>query len=250
MSAHAAALNQFNPAHPRVICRQPLNSETPLASQVGIITPTAAFYVRNHFPQPALAASDWHLVVEGEVAHPFALTYHDVRALPNRTLVVTLECAGNGRAYLQPHAEGEDWHYGAVGTAEWSGVPLGTVLEQAGLRATAREVVIEGADRGYLAEAGQTLSYARSLPREQALHPDTLLAYAMNGEPLPAAHGFPLRLIVPGWYGMASVKWVRRIEAIAQHFQGFFQVERYILTPPASGEVGKTRSPRYASARS
>jgi DMSO/TMAO reductase YedYZ molybdopterin-dependent catalytic subunit len=173
-----------------------------LTNQVGVITPNPVFYVRNHFPIPSFEPS-WKLAIAGAVARPTELTYDQVLALPRRTLVVTLECAGNGRADLQPHAEGEPWQYGAVSTAEWSGVPLSALLETAGLLPTACEVLIAGADCGPVPAVNQSLAFVRSLPRSQALHPDTLLAYAMNGEPLPAAHGYPLRLVVPGWYGMA-----------------------------------------------
>jgi DMSO/TMAO reductase YedYZ molybdopterin-dependent catalytic subunit len=119
-------------------------------------------------------------------------------------------------------------------------VTLATVLAAAGLTPKAREIVVEGADRGYVAKAGDTIAFARSLGLETALHPDTLLAYAMNGEPLSAAHGFPVRLIVPGWYGMASVKWVRRIEAIGGTFDGFYQTRQYVMDKPDSGESAGT----------
>jgi DMSO/TMAO reductase YedYZ molybdopterin-dependent catalytic subunit len=152
--------------------------------------------------------------------------------------VVTLECAGNGRSGFAPQAEGEPWSYGAVSTAEWTGTPLREALAAAevSFSPSARELVFWGADEGYVDAANATLPYARSLPLEVALHPETLLVYAMNGEPLASAHGFPLRLIVPGWYGMASVKWLTRIEAIAEPFAGFYQVARYVLTHPERGD--------------
>lgn len=240
MPAHPLAANEIDSSRLRLVSHEPLNAETILTHQVGVITPTPTFYVRNHLVLPTIDASGWKLTIEGEVKKPLELTYDALRALPERSLLVTLECAGNGRAYLHPQAEGEEWHYGAVGTAEWTGTPLRTVLEQAEWLPTACEVVIEGADDGYHPKAGKRFSFARSLPVEQALHPDTLLAYAMNGELLTAQHGFPLRLIVPGWYGMASVKWVRRIAVIAQRFQGFFQVEQYVMTHPERGEREKT----------
>jgi DMSO/TMAO reductase YedYZ molybdopterin-dependent catalytic subunit len=170
--------------------------------------------------------------VEGEVARPHQLSYGELRALPSRSLLATLECAGNGRFALRPPAEGEPWQYGAVSTAEWTGVPLSAVLEAAGLANRTREILVEGADRGMVATRTGTIPFARSLPLDKALDPDTLLAYAMNGEPLSEQHGFPVRLIVPGWYGVASVKWVTRIAAIAEPFDGFFQTERYIMARP------------------
>jgi DMSO/TMAO reductase YedYZ molybdopterin-dependent catalytic subunit len=195
------------------------------------------FYLRNHFPIPRLAASDWRLSVEGEVRQPLQLGYGELRALPSRTLLVTVECAGNGRLYLHPGAEGEPWQYGAVSTAEWTGVPLHVVLEQAGLTERAREIVVEGADRGRVGEAGTTIAYARGLPPAKALDPDTVLASAMNGELLAPEHGFPVRLVVPGWYGMAAVKWVTRLRAVAEPFRGFYQVDRYVMAHPERGET-------------
>lgn len=229
-----------------VVSEAPLNAETMLAQHAGVVTPNAAFYVRNHFPVPDCTAAEWRLAVAGEVETPVELTYEELRALPSRTLLVTLECAGNGRAAMWPRAEGEPWQYGAVSTAEWTGVPLRTVLEATGLSPAAREIVVEGADRGYVAAANEVIPFARSLPLEQALHPDTLLAYAMNGEPLPPEHGFPVRLVVPGWYGVAAVKWVMHIEAIAHRFRGFYQVDRYIMAHPGRGESDVTPLTRIA----
>ncbi len=220
------------------VSAEPWNAETDLTRQAGLLTPIAAFYKRNHFPIPRLAFADWRLHISGAVTAPRALTYADLLALPRRSLVVTLECAGNGRSGFAPAAVGEPWTYGAVSTAEWTGTPLREALAAAevSLAPQARELVFWGADAGYVDAASATLAYARSLPLEVALHPDTLLAYAMNGEPLPAAHGFPLRLIVPGWYGMAAVKWLARIEAVAEPFAGFYQVERYVMTHPERGD--------------
>ncbi len=222
-----------------LIGHDPLNAELPLPEQVGVITPNPLFYKRNHFAVPRIAAADWRLRIEGEVERPVELTYDELRALPSRAHLVTLECAGNGRSTLQPVADGEPWQFGAVSTAEWTGVPLAAVLERAGLTARAREIVAEGADRGSVAAIGKTISYGRGLDRETAEHPDTLLAYAMNGEPLPPEHGFPVRLVVPGWYGMASVKWVTRLEAIAGRFDGFYQVDRYVMAHPERGATSK-----------
>ena len=220
-----------------VVKSDPLNAEAPLAEQCGVITPTPIFYVRSNFGIQHLSAQDWRLYVDGEVEQPCILSYDAVRALPSRTLLVTLECAGNGRAGLTPPAAGEPWQYGAVSTAEWTGVPLGIVLAAAGLTARAREIVIAGVDKGMVATRDGVISFARGMALDRALHPDTLLAYAMNGEPLTAEHGFPLRLIVPGWYGMAAVKWVTRIDAIAGAFDGYYQTERYVMAHPERGET-------------
>lgn len=222
------------------VSAEPFNAELPLPRQVGVITPSALFYVRNHFPVPRLDAAAWRLSLEGALDRPQQLGIADLRAMPGRTLRATLECAGNGRSGLDPRAEGENWGYGAASTAEWTGVPLASVLERAGLQAGAVQVVAEGADGGPVAAAGGSIRFAHALPRAKALHPDTLLAYAMNGEPLPPDHGFPLRLLVPGWYGMCSVKWLTRLTAAGEEFRGFYQVDRYIMTHPERGDPGKT----------
>ena len=154
--------------------------------------------------------------MEGLVERPLAAV--DLSRFEHRSLAATLECAGNGRAFLEPPAPGEQWELGAVSTAEWAGVSLAAVLGEAGVRSTAIEVLFEAAD-----------GYARSLPLQTALHPETLLVTEMNGEPLPHLHGGPVRVLVPGWYGMAAVKWVSRIAPIAEPFRGHFQVERYVI---------------------
>jgi DMSO/TMAO reductase YedYZ molybdopterin-dependent catalytic subunit len=154
------------------------------------------------------------------------LTLEDLRQLPEQTLRVTLECAGNGRATITPRAQSQPWHHEAVGTAEWTGTPLKALLERAGLKASARDVVFYGKDRGF--DGGIEHDYGRSLTPAQALNDDVLLAWDMNGKPLLPQHGFPLRLVVPGWYGMASVKWLDRIEVIDRPFDGFQQVATYM----------------------
>jgi DMSO/TMAO reductase YedYZ molybdopterin-dependent catalytic subunit len=224
-----------------VVTTDPFNAETRLDAQMGVLTPNPAFYVRDHFSMPRIDPSDWRLTLDGEVTRPLALTYYELRALPSHTLLVTLECAGNGRRAFEPPAEGEPFGYGVASTAEWTGVPLRTVLEAAGPRPTAREVLFVGADSGPNPEAGGvTMAFERSLPIERAMHPDTLLAYAMNGEELPTAHGFPLRVLVPGWYGVAAVKWLVRISALASPFAGFFQRERYVMVHPERGDTTAT----------
>lgn len=224
-----------------VVTSDPLNAETRLDAQQGVLTPNPAFYVRDHFAMPRIDPATWRLTLDGEVARPLALTYDELRALPSRTHLVTLECAGNGRRAMNPPAEGEPFGYGVASTAEWTGVPLRTVLEAADLRPNALEVLFSGADGGPNAEAGgATMAFERSLPVERALHPDTLLAYAMNGEELPAAHGFPLRVLVPGWYGVAAVKWLVRITALATPFAGFFQRDRYVMVHTVRGETTAT----------
>lgn len=223
-----------------IVNQDPFNAECPLSEQTAPTTPNHLFYVRNHFPIPTCAASDWRLVIAGEVERPYELTYDQFLALPSRSLRVTMECAGNGRASLRPTTPGDQWQYGAVSTAEWTGVSLGTVLAAAGLTSSAREIVVEGADHGRVAGKDEPIRYARGLDLEKALHADTLLAYAMNGEQLPVEHGFPVRLVVPGWYGMAAVKWVNRIDVISCRFAGFYQAERYIIDHPERGDTTVT----------
>ena len=213
----------------RVLTSRPLNAEMVLPAQVGVITPNARFYVRNHFDVPELDPGAWRLSVTGQVDRPLSLGLADLRRLPSRSLVITLECAGNGRAALDPPVDGEQWQLGAVSTAEWTGVPLTAVLDRAGIGRNAREVVFRGADRGTVRGRSGAVRFERSLPIDVARDPDVLLACAMNGEPLPPDHGFPLRLAVPGWYGMASVKWLTEIELVDRPFGGYFQVDRYVI---------------------
>jgi DMSO/TMAO reductase YedYZ molybdopterin-dependent catalytic subunit len=208
------------------LSRDPLNAETPLERQIGVITPASRHYVRDHFPIPAVPE---RLAIEGAVRTPLQLDLDDIRALPPRSLVVTLECAGNGRAFLDPPVAGEQWRTGAVGTAEWTGAPLRAVLEMAEPLATAVEVLFVGADAGTPADVGTRIAFERSLPIADAMRDDVLLAYAMNGDDLPLEHGAPLRVIVPGWYGMASVKWLARLRLIERAFHGFFQTKRYVV---------------------
>jgi DMSO/TMAO reductase YedYZ molybdopterin-dependent catalytic subunit len=221
-----------------VLSHQPLNAESPLDRQLGVITPNPLFYHRNRFTDPRLDAATWRLQVGGLVERQLELGYDDLLALPSRTLTVTLECAGNGRTSFDPPAEGEPWQHGAVSTAEWTGVPLATVLGMAGVADGARQILAESADRGTVDNTGRVVPFARSMDLATAHHPDTLLAYAMNGEPLPSAHGHPVRLVLAGWYGMAAVKWLARLEAIAEPFVGFFQTERYIFEGPGGPEAG------------
>ena len=208
------------------LSREPLNAETPLERQVGVITPAARHYVRDHFAIPS--APD-HLAIDGAVRKPLDLDLSFIRSLPPRSLVVTLECAGNGRAFLDPPVPGEQWRTGAVGTAEWTGASLRAVLEMAEPLPGAVEVLCIGADAGTPAGMSARISYERSLPIGDARSDDVLLAYAMNGNDLPPEHGAPLRLIVPGWYGMASVKWLSRLRLLERRFEGFFQTDRYVV---------------------
>src|SRR6202022_4152579 len=215
-----------------LIIRQtdPNNLEMPFDQLGDFITPSELFYIRSHFPTPELDPVAYRLSIRGAVRNELSLSYADIRAMPSRTCVATLECAGNGRVYLVPPAPGAQWELGAVGNAEWTGVPLSVLLERAGLVDEVCELVLEGADRGVQKEERKppgAISYARSIPRKRAMEPDVLIAYSMNGQDLTLDHGYPLRAIVPGHYGMASVKWLTDIIATTQPFQGYWQTSDY-----------------------
>jgi sulfane dehydrogenase subunit SoxC len=209
------------------------NHALPLEALRYPVTPVGLHYVLTHYDIPAVDLGRWRLRVRGGVRE-LALSLDDVRSLPSARVLVTMECAGNGRALLAPRTQGQPWVQEAVGTAEWGGTPLVGVLEQAGIRAGAREVVFTGLDRGVEADVEQ--NFERSLSREDALREEVLLAYEMNGEPLPPQHGFPLRLVVPGWYGMASVKWLDRITMVDRRFDGYQQRTAYRLKQLESDE--------------
>ena len=204
---------------------EPLNLEMPFASLDEFVTPNEKFYVRCHFPIPRIEAATWKLRVEGTVERPVELTLEELRAMRTQTETATMECAGNGRSHLEPKVKGVAWDIGAVGNAVWRGVLLRDVLARAGISSDAREVVLEGADRGPTKEPPRPpgeIHYARSVPIEKATA-DVLLAYEMNGVPLTPEHGFPLRAVVPGWFGMASVKWLQRIVVTRAPFNGYYQ---------------------------
>ncbi|HVF73171.1 MAG TPA: sulfite oxidase [Chthoniobacterales bacterium] len=205
--------------------QEPLNLEMPFSSLASFITPNDLFYVRCHFPVPAIAVADWRLSVEGEIESPLALSYDDLLEMEPRTITATLECAGNNRIFLEPKVKGVQWGLGAVGNATWTGVPLAAVLERAKINPATVEVILDGADEGEVDKTPQPegeISYCRSVPLAKAMS-DVLLAYEMNGEKLSVTHGFPLRAIVPGWYAMASVKWLQRIIVTDRPFNGFYQ---------------------------
>ena len=216
-----------------IVKRAPFNAETPPAALSELYTPIESFYVRSNFAVPAIATDSWRLMVGGAVAQPLEISYADLLNAPARTLSTTMECAGNHRLGLAPLPQGEPWGGGAVSSGEWQGVPLRWLLEQADLQASAAEILFEGADSGAVGSNGDIVPFARSLPVARALDPDTMLAYQLNGVPLPAAHGGPVRLLVPDWYGMASVKWLVRITAIEQPFAGYYQHERYVYDRPS-----------------
>ena len=260
----------------RVITRSPENSETPIDAMRSWVTPNEQFYVRNHFDDPVLDQSSWTLCVSGWVEQEGQLAWEDLARLPQASLFATLECAGNGRSFLEGEVAGVQWGAGAVGNARWSGVRARSLLDLAGVKDGALEVVFEGSDNGVEGEAGGEVRFARSLPLDLALHPDTLIALRMNkdgalevvfegsdngvegeaggevrfarslpldlalhpdtlialrmnGEVLAREHGYPARLVVPGWYGVASVKWLSAIRVVTEPFRGFFQSIHYTV---------------------
>ncbi|MEX2547893.1 MAG: sulfite oxidase [Chloroflexota bacterium] len=212
------------------------NRGMPLEALRYDLTPTGLHYLLIHFDIPAVDANSWRLKVGGVVEGPLKLTLAEVRALPQQTVRVTMECAGNGRARLNPRPVSQPWLYEAIGTADWTGTSLWPLLERAGLTEEAVELVFTGADRGVQGEIEQ--DYQRSLTVDEVRRPEVLLAYEMNGEPLQPQHGYPLRLIVPGWYGMTSVKWLNAIEAVTAPFEGYQQTPAYHYTNGAD-ELGE-----------
>jgi len=201
------------------------NHAMPLEALRWDVTPIGLHYLLTHYDVPMLDPSAFRLEVDGHVERPLSLGIDDLRMRETVTSTVTMECAGNGRAGLAPRPVSQPWLLEAVGTGEWTGTPLRGLLADAGIRDGAVEVVFEGADRGV--EGGEAQAYARSLPLADALAPEVLLAWGLNGHVLPPQHGFPLRLLVPGWYGMTSVKWLTRITVTTVPFTGYQNQESY-----------------------
>ncbi|CAN5690225.1 sulfite oxidase [soil metagenome] len=189
------------------------------------ITPIGMHYLLIHFDIPHVDPTTYELPVTGLVRNPLRLTLEEIKSRPKVTMPVMMECGGNGRAHLSPRAISAPWHDEAVGCAEWTGTALRPILEEAGLLDDAVEIVFSGHDRGV--DQGVEHDYEQSLPIEDALRDEVFLAYEMNGAPLPPQHGSPLRLVVPDWYGMASVKWLKGIRAIDEPFEGVQQVVTY-----------------------
>ena len=200
------------------------------------ITPVGAHYLLTHFDVPLLDAGAYRLVFDGAFEAPFEISLEEIKAEPRVTMPVTMECAGNGRAGMEPRAFSMPWAYEAVGTAEWTGTPLAPLIERAKPQGGVVDFAFEGADFGY--DNGVGHAFGRSLTPEELADLEVLLVYEMNGQPLLPQHGAPLRLIVPGWYGMASVKWLNRITAMSERYQGFQQVETYRFRQDA-GEAGE-----------
>lgn len=215
---------------------RPEDLETPVGLLNSWITPNELFYVRHHAYAPRVdeqAGKDWKLQVDGEVERPATLTLDELKQLPKGSVTVTLECAGNGRAFFDPPMPGIQWEKGAVGTARFTGARLADVLKKVGVKAAGKYVAANGADK----PVGKQPDFIRNVPISKAVNPDTILAYEMNGAPIPALHGFPLRLVVPGWEGAYSVKWLNHLQVIDKEHEGFFvkTAYRYPDKPVAPG---------------
>ncbi len=202
---------------------RPEDLEMPLEFCKDYLTPAEHFFVRTHTYAPEVRLSEWRLNVGGEVQKPLTLSMADVMRLPHAEVISVLECAGNSRGFYEPAVTGLQWGHGAVGNARWSGIRLADVLRQAGLKASAREILFDGADM----PPGTMPDFQRTLALQKALDPNTLLAFQMNGRTLPVQHGYPLRLVVPGWAGDSWVKWVTRITVLDREFDGFFMKTAY-----------------------
>ncbi|MBQ1015646.1 molybdopterin-dependent oxidoreductase, partial [Micromonospora sp. M51] len=201
------------------------NHGIPLEALRYDVTPAGLHYLLIHYDIPALDPATHTLSIGGAVDRPLTVTLADLRERQRVTQQVTLECAGNGRALLHPRPVSQPWLVEAVGNAEWTGTPLAPLLREAGIDPEAVDVVFTGADHGV--ERGVEQDYQRALPVADALREEVLLAYEMNGAPLLPQHGAPLRLIVPGWYGMAHVKWVHSIELRTEPFAGYQNAVAY-----------------------
>jgi len=203
---------------------RPPDYEAPVALLDSYITPVEHFYVRSHMPIPlSLDATSWSLQIEGDLATPTTLSLDDLRKMPSTSITAVLECAGNGRAFFDPPVAGIQWTKGAIGNARWTGVRMADVLKRAGAKGTAKFVIMNAADR----PVGTMPDFVRQLPIEKAMHPDTLLAYDMNGQPLTPLHGFPLRVVAPGWEGAYAVKWLTNLRVSDRESDSFWVTTGY-----------------------
>jgi sulfite oxidase len=238
-----ALLSPQNPVEMIVRSGRPEDLEMPPAGFNDFITPVEHFFVRNHTSVPQVDIADWRLKIEGHVEMSLALTMDDLRRMPSYELIGVLECAGNGRAFYDPPVAGLQWTNGAVGNGRWRGVRLADVLQRAGMKAGAVEILLDGAD----VPLGTMADFQRSIPVKKALHPNTLLAYSMNGETLPVKHGFPLRAVVPGWAGDSWIKWITSVRVLNEEFSGFWMKNAYVYprktTPPGTVVAPEAMAP-------
>lgn len=225
-----------------VVQEKPYNAEGRLDLLGTKITPTPSFFVRSNFPFPTIDAGSWTLRVTNGVSNPCSWRLAELKSMPSTEVTATIECAGNGRTLMEPVPAGTPWGLGAVGTATFRGVRLRDLLDAAGVSMDAVQVLFRGFDHGDVSP-GREIDFERSLPMNEALRDDVLVAYEMNGEELTIEHGYPARLVVPGYYGVAWVKWLDEIECITEAFRGHFQAERYVYVndPAAEQQAPVTR---------
>lgn len=217
----------------------PENQETPIHLVSGDIISDKLFYRRNHFPYPSFTSSFYFLPIEGQVHTSKVFSLQEIYSMPAKTIKVVLECSGDKRELFKPKVYGEQWGKGAISQGIWKGVSLKTLLQYTGLLDNAKEIVFEGYDNGRRPDSNKLYNFSRSLPIEKALDSDTIIAYEYNNHPISFKHGFPLRLIVPGWYAMASVKWIKKIIVIDKEFKGPFQDIDYVYYPNQENDNGK-----------
>ena len=219
----ATAAQRFGKEKLIVRSMRPPDFETPVALLDSFITPNDAFFVRSHLPVPQVDAASWSLKIGGEVNSPIALSLDEIKKLPATTVTMTLECAGNGRAFFAPALAGIQWEKGAVGTARFTGTRLSEILKKAGVKTTGLNVEMHAADR----PLGTRPAFVRQVPMAKAMHPDTIVAWDMNGQPIPLPHGSPLRAIIPGWEGAYSVKWLNALNVLAKDSDSFWVATGY-----------------------
>ncbi|EKN62745.1 sulfite oxidase [Neobacillus bataviensis LMG 21833] len=210
----------------------PENQETPIHFLEEKITPRSLTFRRNHFPYPKFPIQPFFLTITGSVKNPLIFHYSQITSMPSQTITALLECSGNKRAHFEPKVFGDQWKEGALSQGNWKGVPLSYLLSLTEVNTGAREIVFLGDDSGV--KDGQHVHFQRSLPLEKALDQHVIVAWEHNQKPLSPKHGFPFRLIVPGWYGMASVKWLKTIHVINHSFSGPFQTDDYVYYPHKS----------------
>lgn len=240
LKAWAQESRESSPDRPSTLItrvERPFDAETPVQAFTSYLTPNHLFFVRSHFGPPApeaVAESAWRLRVGGLVERSIELTLSQLRRMESVTMTAVVQCSGNGRAFHRPKVPGVQWERGAVGNAQWTGVRLRDVLAKAGAKAQARHVQFQGADRPVVASVPL---FIRSIPIEKAIHPDTILAYEMNGAPLPLLHGAPVRVVTPGWMADSCVKWLTVITVRADEAPGYYMQTAYRMpvTPVAPG---------------
>lgn len=218
----------------------PENLESPISALYSWQTPNDLFYLRNHLPYPAIDIENWKLSIAREANNVISFSYDELRNMPIISKFVTLECSGNKRGLMEPMAQGDQWKIGAIGNAKWTGVPLSYLLDQTGIIQNAKEIVFSGVDVGLRPDIPGEFHFERSLPFEISLLNECMIALEMNDQPIPYKHGFPARLIVPGWYGMAHVKWLDKINVINEPFKGPFQVVDYVYITNEDDYSGAT----------